>query len=335
MIENLYPKGTSCGRTTKQIKVFYNAIKQNEATVQVTRVEMIKLVYFDKMSKARGLKVCPLGSVGISLFAGFLRSCAMNFKRMPYIIIGFVFLLIWGCSENSLNFQVRYAEVLGLKQGDPVYFDQNEIGKVKKVFYTKQADYLVEVSIAPDFVNAVTEDSRFFIDADPKAEQGKAVIVLQEKPGGKILKNNAIVQGSVKPGLLDDMISNFQRNSSIIEHQIQESIQQLKKNLNSTSRNMEKGLADSLDDLSQQLNTVGNEFKKIPDREEVQKLKKSFENFAEEFNRAQKNVREQMQNEIIPELRRELDQIRKQLHEEGRDKEIEEIDKKVKELDRA
>ncbi len=256
----------------------------------------------------------------------------MNYKGIIYISVFSVFLLIWGCSESSLDFQVRYAAVLGLKQGDPVYFEQNTIGKVKKVFYTKQADYLVEISVTQEFANAVTVDSKFYIDNDPKSEQGKAIIVSQARRGGEVLQKNAIVQGSVKPGFLDDMMSNLTRNSSETEQQIQEAIQQLKKNFKSASRNMEKGLADSLDDLSRQLNSFSNELKKAPDREEVQKLKKSFEHFADEFNQAQKNVRDHLQNEIIPQLRKELDRIREQLHQEGRDEEIKGVDKKMKEM---
>ncbi len=259
----------------------------------------------------------------------------MNCKRMPSIIIFSVFLLLWGCSESSLLFQVRYAEVLGLKQNDPVYFGQSEIGKVTRVFYTDQADYLVEISVAPEFVNAVTVDSKLFIDNDPKKAQGKALIVLQERSGGKVLKNNDIVEGSVKPGILDDMMSNFFRSSSIANQQIQEAIQQLKENLKSTSEDMEKDLTDTLDDLSEQLNTFSNEMNKIPDRNEVQQLEKSFEQFSDELNKVQKNVRDHIQNEILPQLRKELDQIREQLHEEGRDKEIEGIDKKIDEMSRA
>jgi polyhydroxyalkanoate synthesis regulator phasin len=259
----------------------------------------------------------------------------MNFKQLSHIILFSVFFLIWGCSENTLDFEVRYGDVLGLKQEDPVYFGQNIIGKVTKVFYTQQADYLVDLSITPEFVNSVTVDSKFYIENDPKKEQGKAVIVVQEKHGGAILANGTIVQGSVKPGFLNDMLQKFKNNSSEAEQQIQEAIQQLKENLQSTSQGMQKNLADALDDLSQQLNSFSNEMQKIPDREEVKQLEKSIEHFSDEFNQAQKNVRDHIQHDIIPQIRKELDLLREQLHEEGRDKEIEKIDKKVDEMSRA
>jgi paraquat-inducible protein B len=242
--------------------------------------------------------------------------------------------LLWGCSENPLIIQVRYAEVLGLKQNDPVYFDQNKIGEVQKVTYTQQGDYLVEISITPDFKNTATEDSKFFIGNDPVNQQTKAVIIMQEKPGGKAIEQGTIVQGSVQTGLLDEMMSSFRRNAIIAENEMRKAVQQLEKSLRGSSQKLDKEMSVLLDDLSRQFREFNEEIKKVPDSREVKQLEESIRLFAEEFNKAQENVRDHIRNEVIPQLRKELDRLREQLHEEGREKETETIDKKIDEMSR-
>ncbi len=259
----------------------------------------------------------------------------MNHKQIIRLIIFPVLLLLWGCMESPFIFQVHYAQVLGLQQEDPVYFEQNVIGNVTKVFYTQQGDYLVEISIAPGFVNAVTVDSKFFIDNDPKDKQGKAVTIVQEKPGGKSLDRNAIVQGSVKAGFLNDIMSDFIRNATGAGYDLQEAMQQLEQSFNATSQKMGKEMTDTLDALSRQLQTFSEEMKKVPDSDEVKQLEKSIKQFADEFNKAQKSVRDHIRDEVLPQLRKELEQLREQLHQEGREEELEEIDWRVKEMSRV
>jgi len=256
----------------------------------------------------------------------------MNRQQIMRLIILPMLLLLWGCQENSYNLQVRYADVLGLKQNDPVYFEHNRIGTVKKVFYTKQGDYLVEVSINPDFINVITEDSKFFIDTDPKERQSKTVTIVQERPGGKILTRNAIVQGSVKARFLDDMVREFMRNATLAENQMREVLQQLEEALQAASQKMSKEMADTIDDLSRQLQAFGEEMKKVPDREEVKQLEKSIKEFAAQLQKAEKDVSDHLRNELLPQLRKELEQLREQLQKEGRDKELDEIDKDVREM---
>jgi paraquat-inducible protein B len=256
----------------------------------------------------------------------------MNQKHIARIIIFPMLLLLWGCGESSLNIQVRYADVLGLKQDDPVYFETNNIGKVQEVTYTKQGDFIVEITISPEFKNAVTVDSKFFIDLDPNDQQGKAVTILQEKPGGEVLEKGALVQGSVKTGFLDEMISGIKRNATVIESEMREAIIQLEKSLKSTSLKLDKEMVDALDDLSRQFQTFSKEMSKVPDSQEVKQLEESIKQFADEFYKAQKNVRDHIRDEVLPELNRQIDQLREQLREKGRDEEVEDMDKQVEEM---
>lgn len=256
----------------------------------------------------------------------------MNQKLFIHIIFFLMFPMLWGCSENPLVLQVRYAEVLGLTQNDPVYFEQNKIGKVQKVTYTQQGDYLIEISITPDFKNTATVDSKFFIGNDPVTQQNKAVIIMQEKPGGKILDEGSVVLGSVQTGLLEEMMSSFKRNATIAENEMRKAVQQLEQSLKGSSQKLDEDMSALLEDLSRQFRTFNEEIKKVPDSQEVKQLEESIRLFAEEFNKAQANVREHIREEVIPQLRMELDRLREQLQQEGREKETETIDNKIDEM---
>ena len=252
-----------------------------------------------------------------------------RFITLVYISL---FLFLWGCSENPLTFQVRYPVVSGLKQNDLVYFDKNEIGQVKKIFYTEQGDYLVEVEIAPAFKNTATENSKFYIGRSPTNELNMAVVVEQERPGGVILKNGTVVQGSVRPGYLTEILSDLQKRAEAAQDELNNTLQEFKKSLGTTSEKLNKQLEATLDDLSMQFKSFADELGKVPDSQEVKQLEESIKQFVDEFQQAQKDVQDHLRNEIIPQLRMELERLRKQLKKEGRDEELDKIDTQVEDL---
>jgi len=243
-----------------------------------------------------------------------------------------LFLLVSGCSENPLTFQVRFTAVSGLKQNALVYFDKNEIGQVKKVFYTKQGDYLIELEIAPGFKNTATENSRFYIEHSPVNALNMAVIVEQELSGGVVLGNGTVVQGSARSGYFTEILSELQKKVGAAQNELNKTLEELRKSLDTTSERLDKQLEATLEDLSVQFNSFTDELGKVPDSQEVKRLEESLKQFADEFKKAQKDVQEQLRNEIIPQFRMELERLHKQLKKEGREEELEKIDKQVKEL---
>ncbi len=255
-----------------------------------------------------------------------------HIHRFITLVYIFLFLFLWGCSESPLTFQVRFTEVTGLKQNDLVYFEKNEIGQVKKVSYTNQGDFLVELEIAPGFKNAATEDSRFYVERFLAKELNIAVIVEQERPGGIVLKNNTIVQGSARSGYLTEILRDLQKKAGAAQIELNMVLQELQKSLDTTSEKLDKQLEETLDDLSVQFNSFADEIGKIPDSQEVKQLEESLKQFADEFQKAQQDVQDYLRKEIIPQFRMELERLRKQLKKEGREEELEKIDKQVKEL---
>lgn len=220
----------------------------------------------------------------------------------------------------------------GLKQNDLVYFDKNEIGQVKKVFYTKQGDYLVEVEIAPGFKNTATENSRFYIEPSPAKELNMAVIVELERPGGVVLVNGTVVQGSARNGYFVEILSDLQKKVGEAQNELNRTFQELKKSLETTSEKLDRQLEATLDDLSAQFNSFADELGKVPDSQEVKQLEESLKQFVDEFQKAQQEVQGHLRNEIIPQLRMKLERLRKQLKKEGREEELEKIDEQVKKL---
>ena len=242
-------------------------------------------------------------------------------------------LFFWGCSENSLTFQVRFSEVSGLKKNDQIYLGRNEIGQVKKVTYTDQGDYLVEVKIAPEFKNAATESSMFYIGYAPSSEPAIAVLVEQERPGGAILKNGAIVRGSVRTGYLDKIFEDLQKSAGKVERDLNKALEDLKRSLGATSETLNRNLETAIDDLSHRLDAFKDELGRVPDSQEIRQLEESFRRFADEFLKAQKEVQDHIRTEILPRFRLELEHLREQLKKEGRDKEMEKLEQQVKELE--
>jgi ABC-type transporter Mla subunit MlaD len=253
-------------------------------------------------------------------------------QRFITLICISLLLFFWGCSENSLTFQVRFPEVSGLKKDDLVYFQKNQIGHVKKVFYTSQGDYLVHVEITPGFKNAVTEDSKFYIEHSPDQEQKMAVIVEQDRPGGVVLKNGAVIQGNAKNRYLTEILGDLQKKAGAAQIELNKTLKELKESFGATSDKLGQQMEATLDDLSVQFNSFADELGKVPDRQEVKNLEESFKQFADEFQKAQKNVQDYLRDEIIPHFRTELERLRKQLNKEGREEELEKIDKQVNKL---
>ena len=70
------------------------------------------------------------------------------------------------CSA-SLQLTVLYDRTEGLKQNDPVLWNEQKIGKVQSVKKNSQSRSAVQLQIRRDFREKVTDESRFLIQSDP------------------------------------------------------------------------------------------------------------------------------------------------------------------------
>jgi len=240
-----------------------------------------------------------------------------------------VLLTVTACSDNTLNITVRFPEIAGLLQNDPVVFEGINIGQVEKIVYTDKGDYLVEITIEPEFVNAATVDTLFSIRAAGEDEKDRAVLLVQEKAGGEVLKEGSIVEGSVRSGYLEQIIGELQKKAGAAEGELRRALEELQKSMEEASGRLGSGLQQALDDISLHLRSFEKDMKKVPDSQEVQSLEESIRQFADEFNRAQEEVRSHIREEVLPELQRELEQLREKLKRENRQDEMEDIDREM------
>jgi paraquat-inducible protein B len=243
-----------------------------------------------------------------------------------------VFLTLFGCQAGDLHFKIRFDDIMGLKSGDSIFFEGNSIGKVDNVVYTKEGDYLVEVMIQPNFANAATRDSQFYITTDPQIEGRKAIEIIQKKAGGEVLENGETVAGLVKSTIFKEVLDHLQKEARRYQGQLDDDFERLKESLRHNFQRLEDGLEETLDDLSAQFKRLSEEFQQVPDSQELKALEEGLDRLAEEMARSQEAIREKMKTEVIPEIQKRLNLMRESLERYNRQDEIDRLDRQLNEM---
>lgn len=191
-------------------------------------------------------------------------------------------------AETNLNLTIKFDQIYGLIRWDRVMYELNHIGDVESVYYGSDGVYNVSVTIKNNFVNAATEYSKFFIIDDPLKEGNKAIEVILEQIGGKLLKDGTTVAGSSDQYAV----------------------------LKKLEIDIEKGL----DYLKREYSSFRDQVDKIPESEEYQKLKKKLADIVEQLKLATKETNEKIQRELLPKIIKELDRIEEMLKKYGEEK---------------
>lgn len=246
-------------------------------------------------------------------------------KGVIRLLAVLVLLGLSGCFFNDLGFQVRFNKNPGLAAGDPVIFDGNTVGTVKKITYTENGDYLMDVSVQSEFKNAATVDSVFYIAAAPDNPEKRVLMIEQEKPGGTVLKERALVTGADQRGFLDRFLSDLTTG-------LQTSLERLKKEIEKNSGQMESGIENTINSISNQLGKFNQEVKQLPEREEVKQLGKSLNQLRSDMMETEASIRNKIQTEIIPEIEKELESLKKRMAPSGREKEVAPLENEVQKI---
>lgn len=220
-------------------------------------------------------------------------------KRFLIIFI-LTLSLLFACEETGLNLKIRFDQIQGLQADDRVIFESNHIGRVTRVFYAKEGHYLVDLIISEDFVNAATEDSRFYIIDDPRATGAKAVEILQLRKGGPPLADGSTVEGST-------------RSAAVYQKMLEDFDEQAGK-------------------IGQQLQQFFEDLKKLPESDEVKQLQRDLEELGREMEKAGKATRDKIQKEVVPLIKEELERLKKRLEDFGREKEVEPLEEQLEKL---
>lgn len=258
--------------------------------------------------------------------------CGTMARVLQTIIPWLALAMLCGCGPSELHFKIRFDEIEGLKGGDSILFEGNSVGKVDEVQYTQDGDYLVEVTIQPNFANTATRNSQFFIIDNPQAEGKKAIEIIQEKSGGELLRDGEIVAGSVKPTMFQAVFDRLQKQARHYQGQMDEDLEKFKESLRQSSQELEGELENTLDDLSEQFSQFAEEIQKVPDSQELKRLEESLNRLAEEMTRSQETVRKKIQTELIPEIQERLDRLRDKLEKYDRQDEMDPLNRQLDEL---
>ena len=115
-----------------------------------------------------------------------------SFWILPLI---FVYVLAAAC-VGSLQLTVLYDRTEGLKQNDPVLWNEQKIGKVQSVKQNVQGQASVQLQIRKDFSDKVTNESRFVIQTDPQRQGQSLVNMVNLSEEGNPLPTGTAVEGS-------------------------------------------------------------------------------------------------------------------------------------------
>ena len=218
-------------------------------------------------------------------------------------IILVLFLLVQaalGCKEGALNLKIRYDQIQGLQKGDRVIFEQNHIGSVKDVIYSKKGFYMVDIVIRENFSHAATEQSRFFIITDPQEKEKKAIEIIQTGRGGSPLKNNSIVEGTTKTSaFFDQFFDQF---------------------------------LEGFGDLKKEFEQFSKDLSGIPESEEFKKLEDELKRLREEMKKSGEEVKRKIQEELLPRLREEMEKLRERLRQFDREDELKPLETEMEEM---
>ncbi len=209
-------------------------------------------------------------------------------------------LLLWGCVNQPLDLSIRYRKILGLEKGDRVLFQENHIGDVTGVTYTKDGDYRVSVSIGADFKNAATEHSAFHLVNDPVKDNGKAVEIILARQGGTPLENGTVVAGTAAGSDLMELLK--------------------------------KRLDRGMEDFRTGFNRFVEEMKALPESEQFKELEKEVDRLEEELQRSGEAAREKLKHEVLPQLRENVEKLREWLKSMDRQQDLKQLEKKLDDL---
>ena len=202
-----------------------------------------------------------------------------------------MFFLISGCTPYELN--ITFETAKGLKQSAPVIFEQQTIGTVDRIEYSENGEFVVSATIDKKFRNAVRTDSVFYIAPDPSDADGKALFMAHESETGSPIESGKTVKG--QPYAPNSAMGVFK---------------------------------DMVDDLDQGLDRFVRDLKQLPESEQYKRFEKELEALAEKMKNAGDKTRDKIQNEIIPKLKKKLEELEKK----GEEEKVKPLEKKLENL---
>jgi len=240
----------------------------------------------------------------------------------------------WGCQQKPLELSIRFELLDGLKSTSSVFFEETRIGQVKKIVSTEKGNFLVMISIAPEHKDKATENSKFYILPDPAQSNAKAVVIEQGLAGGLTLKNGSVAQGEPKRTLLGSIMTDLKQSKDAASEKLQETVDNVKESVSENSRRFKEQMNETLDEIDEFFEELGKSMESSVSDEELEKLQKSLDDFISEFDRSSEEAQKKLREEVIPGIKKYLEDLREELEEDNRDYDVEKIDTKLEKISR-
>ena len=209
---------------------------------------------------------------------------------------------VCGCADGTHDFQIRFHDVRGLHKGNPVYLDESIIGSVEKVDYTEDGVFLVRVAIQEEFASTATDASRFFIDTNPQKRDQMAIRVVPLGRGGNPIAEDAVVDGSTKYAVLYEQFAYLLgQNITVLESGINEFLKALQG---------------------------------VPSDGQIREIERQLDEIIAGLGRMSREMKHQLEREILPLLREKIEELRKSLEGSGREEDLEPLDRKMEAIDK-
>jgi hypothetical protein len=223
----------------------------------------------------------------------------MRNNRFSILPLIFVYVLAAAC-VGSLQLTVLYDRTEGLKQNDPVLWNEQKIGKVQSVKQNSPDRASVQLQIRKDFSDKVTDESRFLIQADPRRRGDSFVRMVNLSEKGNPLPTGTAVEGSTYLSL------------------------QLERTA--------KGLEAWREQLERELERWEKELSQLPERESYKELEREMDYWLNKLGQAGVDTREYFREEMLPRLEEALRELKKRLRQLGKEKEVETLEVKLDKL---
>ena len=223
----------------------------------------------------------------------------MRNNRFSILPLIFAYVLAAAC-VGSLQLTVLYDRTEGLKQNDPVLWNEQKIGKVQSVKQNGPDRASVQLQIRKDFSDKVTDESRFLIQADPRSRGDSFVRMVNLSEKGNPLPTGTAVEGSTYLSL------------------------QLERTA--------KGLEAWREQLERELERWEKELSQLPERESYKELEREMDYWLNKLGQAGVDAREYFREEMLPHLEEALRELKKRLRQLGKEKEVETLEVKLDKL---
>ncbi len=222
----------------------------------------------------------------------------MRFLKIDRWVLVLVLGLL-GCAPCR-NVLVLCDRPGSLKSGGRGLWENQTIGSVGEFQANPSGKTVVPLRVKPDFRQALTDQSRFFIQSDPDRPESQSVKMHLLGSGGKPLPDGAVVEGSTPFSYL---IEKGSREAQALPRLIQ----------------------DGLDLLAKELS-------RLSEREWQRELERQIEAWTRELQRSGEEARRYFQREILPNLEKVVQDFLRRLKELGRELEGKPLEEKLERL---